>query len=121
MRRGYGLRRDLGYLPSRTPRWKNVRMCRGGICMTTTTGVFLPDEQEQQITKKPPQSVRPSGHESAVSESTAPDDAELQKLNEEQLKAAIVSAWKKLERIGKKDMGAQFYWLREKLRAQGSR
>jgi hypothetical protein len=89
--------------------------------MKTTTSVFLPDEQEQQITKKPPQSVRPSRHASAVSESTAPGDAELQKLNEEQLKAAIVSAWKKLERIGKKDMGPLLYWLREKLRAQGSR
>lgn len=89
--------------------------------MKTTTGVFLPDEQEQQITKKPPQSVRPSRHASAVSESTAPGDAELQKLSEEQLKAAIVSAWKKLERIGKKDMGPLLYWLREKLRAQGSR
>jgi hypothetical protein len=89
--------------------------------MTTTTGVFLPDEQELQIAKKPPQSVRSNGHMSAASESTAPDDAELQKLNTEQLKAAIVSAWKKMERIGKKDMGPQLYWLREKLRAQGSR
>jgi hypothetical protein len=89
--------------------------------MTTTTSVFLPDEQEQQITKKPPQSVRPSGHASAASESTAPDDTEIQKLNEEQLKAAIVSAWKKLERIGKKEMGGLLYWLRERLRAQGTR
>jgi hypothetical protein len=89
--------------------------------MTTTTSVFLPDEQEQQIAKKPPQSVRPNGHTSAASESTAPDDAEIRKLNEEELKAAIVSAWKKLERIGKKEMGGFLYWLREKLRAQGAR
>jgi hypothetical protein len=89
--------------------------------MPTTTSVFLPDEQEHKTHKKPPQSVRPNRHESAVSESTAPDDTEFQQLNEEQLKAAIVSAWKKLERIGKKDMGPLLYWLREKLRAQGSR
>jgi len=31
MQRGNGLRRDLGYLPSRTPRWKNERMCRGQV------------------------------------------------------------------------------------------
>ena len=43
------------------------------------------------------------------------------KVSEEELKAAIKSAWKKLERIGKKEVGPLLYWLREKLRAQGSR
>jgi len=48
-------------------------------------------------------------------------DTELQKLNELELKAAIKSAWKKYERLAKKEMGQLLYWLREKLRAQGSR
>jgi len=88
--------------------------------MATTTGVFLPDEQEQQLFKKPPQSVRSNGHGTRT-ESALPSDADIRKLNEDELKAAIKSAWKKLERIGKKEMGPLFYWLREKLRAQGSR
>jgi hypothetical protein len=48
-------------------------------------------------------------------------DSELKKLNEEQLKAAIESAWKKCERFAKKEMGQLLYLLRDKLRAQGSR
>ncbi len=48
-------------------------------------------------------------------------DSELQNLNEEDLKAAIQSAWKKYERAAKKEMGQLLYWLRDKLRAQGSR
>jgi hypothetical protein len=42
-------------------------------------------------------------------------------LNEEELKAAIKSAWKKHESLAKKDMGPLLYWLRQRLRAQGSR
>lgn len=58
-----------------------------------------------------------------ISQSTlpVPSESELKNLNEAELKAAITSAWKKLERIGKKEMGPLLYWLREKLRAQGSR
>jgi hypothetical protein len=48
-------------------------------------------------------------------------DSELQKLNEQELKAAIKSAWKKHERLAKKDMAPLLFWLRLKLRAQGSR
>ena len=57
------------------------------------------------------------------SQSTLPlsSDSELKKLDEEQLKAAIESAWKKYERLAKKEMGQLLYLLREKLRAQGSR
>jgi hypothetical protein len=51
----------------------------------------------------------------------ASSDSELQKYNEEELKAALKSEWKKHERLAKKDMGPLLYWLREKLRAQGSR
>src|SRR6266481_2621661 len=57
------------------------------------------------------------------SQSTLPvhSDSELQKLNEAELKAAIKSAWKKYERLAKKEMGQLLYWLREKLKAQGIR
>ncbi len=48
-------------------------------------------------------------------------DSELKKLDEGQLKAAIRSAWKKHERLAKKDMGPLLYWLRLRLHAQGSR
>jgi hypothetical protein len=89
--------------------------------MTTTTGVFLPDELEVQLPKKPSQSVPANGLERAKAAPAKPDDAEIRKLNEEELKAAIVSAWKKVERFGKKEMGGLLYWLREKLRSQGSR
>jgi hypothetical protein len=47
--------------------------------------------------------------------------SELKKLDEGQLKAAIEFAWKKCERLAKKEMGQLLYLLREKLRAQGSR
>jgi hypothetical protein len=57
------------------------------------------------------------------SQSTLPvsSDSELEKLNENELKSAIKHAWKKHERLAKKDMGPLLYWLRVKLRAQGSR
>jgi hypothetical protein len=48
-------------------------------------------------------------------------DSELQKLNEQELKAAIKSAWKKHEQLAKQDLAPLLYWLRERLRAQGSR
>lgn len=56
-------------------------------------------------------------------QSTVPvrSDAELEKLDEAQLKAAIKSEWKKHERLAKKAMGPMLYWLRLRLRAQGSR
>jgi len=47
--------------------------------------------------------------------------AELKKLDEGQLKAAIESTWKKYERLAKDEMGELLYFLRENLRAQGSR
>lgn len=56
-------------------------------------------------------------------QSTLPEssDSEIQKLNEQELKAAIKSAWKKHERLAKKDMAPLLYWLRVRLRAPGSR
>ncbi len=47
--------------------------------------------------------------------------AELEKLNEHELKSAIKSTWKKHERLARKEMGPLLYWLRVRLRAQGSR
>ncbi|MBZ5658844.1 MAG: hypothetical protein LAO08_00410 [Acidobacteriia bacterium] len=48
-------------------------------------------------------------------------DPELQKLNEQELKSAILFAWKKHQRLAQKDMGPLLFWLRIRLRAQGSR
>lgn len=48
-------------------------------------------------------------------------DTEIQKLSEQELKSAIKSAWKKHEELAKADMAPLLYWLRERLRAQGSR
>lgn len=89
--------------------------------MTTTTGVFLPDEQEQQITKKPPQSVRAKGAEGAKIGELKADHADPAKLSEQELKSAIIATWKKHEELAKKDLAPMLYWLREKLRAQGAR
>jgi hypothetical protein len=42
-------------------------------------------------------------------------------LSEQELKTALRSAWKKHEKLAKVDMGPLLYWLRTKLRAQGTR
>jgi hypothetical protein len=57
------------------------------------------------------------------SQSTQPvfSTAEIEKLNEVELKAAIRSAWKMHEHVVKKDMAPLLFWLRLKLRVQGSR
>jgi hypothetical protein len=52
---------------------------------------------------------------------SVPPDSELRKLNEQELKAAIISAWKKHEELAKHDLAPLLYWLRDKLRAQGAR
>lgn len=67
---------------------------------------------ETEVTNMP-------GVPQSVSVTTA--DSELQKLNEQELKAKIKSAWKKHEQLAKADMAPLLYWLRERLRAQGSR
>jgi len=48
-------------------------------------------------------------------------DSELQKLSEQELKAAIIAAWKKHEALARADLAPLLYWLRERLRAQGAR
>lgn len=88
--------------------------------MTTTTSVFLPDEQEHKTHKKSPQSARPTANGSDATDSADPY-VEIQKLNERELKAAIKSVWKKHEELAKQDLAPLLYYLREQLRAQGAR
>jgi len=90
------------------------------MCMTTTTGVFLPDEQEHKTHKKPPQPAQPNAHGSDATDSDDPY-AEIRKLNEHELKAAIKSVWKHHEESAKRDLAPLLYYLREQLRAQGAR
>jgi hypothetical protein len=89
--------------------------------MTATTGVFLADEREPQITKKSPPSVRANGEAVKRVEPAKADHADPAKLNEQELKSAIIAVWKKHEELAKQDLAPMLYWLREKLRAQGAR
>lgn len=89
--------------------------------MTTTTGVFLPDESEQQPRKKLPQSARANAQDIAGSEPALRDYSELAKYSEQELKAAIKSEWKKHEESARADLAPMLYFLREQLRAQGAR
>lgn len=61
------------------------------------------------------------GSEISHGELPPPSDSEIKKLNEEELKAAIKSTWKKFDRLAKKEMGALLYLLRAKLNEQSSR
>jgi hypothetical protein len=93
----------------------------GDVGMTTATGVFLPDESEQQPRKKSPQSVHANARGSAGAEPAKTDYSELGKLGEHELKAAIKSEWKKHEESARADLAPLLYFLRERLRAQGAR
>ena len=88
--------------------------------MTTTTGVFLPDESEQQPRKKSSQSAQANAA-SAGTEPAKADYSELAKLGEHELKAAIKAEWKKHEESARADLAPLLYFLRERLRAQGAR
>ena len=89
--------------------------------MTPET-LVAPDLEEAVEERKDAEHLLPrNGNGNSQSTLVVPSDSELQKLNEQELKAAIKSAWKKYERLAKKEMGQLSYWLREKLRAQGSR
>lgn len=89
--------------------------------MAKDTGVFLPDEQEPQIPKKSPQSARANGDQANRVGAAKAAPADPAKLNEQELKSAIVAAWKKHEELAKQDLAPLLYWLRDKLRAQGAR
>jgi hypothetical protein len=91
------------------------------VFMSATT-LVSPEPEEVPKQRKDAVHVLPR-NESGGSQSTLPvsPDSELQNLNEGQLKAQIKSAWKKHERLAKKDMAPLLYWLRVKLRAPGSR
>lgn len=88
----------------------------------SATVLVAPESEAVPKQRKDAEHLLPH-NENGGSQSTLPvsSDSELQKLNEEELKAAIKSAWKKYERLAKKEMGQLLYLLREKLRAQGSR
>ena len=88
--------------------------------MTGNTRVFLPDEQEHKTREGLAQSARPNTHGSNATDSADPY-AEIRKLNEHELKAAIKSVWKKHEELAKQDLAPLLYHLRERLRAQGAR
>jgi len=89
--------------------------------MTPPTLVAPELEAEIEQLKDDEHPPRRNGSGASQSRLAVSSDSELQKLNEQELKAAIKSAWKKYERLAKKEMGQLLYWLREKLRAQGSR
>jgi hypothetical protein len=91
------------------------------IFMTATTLVSPEAKEAPEQLKDAEHSLPRNGNGSSQSTQPLPSDSELQKLNEEELKSAILSAWKKCERFAKKEMGQLLYWLRGKLRAQGSR
>lgn len=90
--------------------------------MSATT-LTTPDSEEEAVVHPNDAGHLPPGKMNGSSQSTQPlpSDSELQKLNEDELKAAIQSAWRKYERLAKNEMGQLLYWLRENLRAQGSR
>ena len=89
--------------------------------MSPTT-LVAPELEEAIEERKEAEHLLPrNGNGDAQGMLSVPSDSELMKLDEGQLKAAIKSAWKKVERVGSKEMGPPLYWLREKLRARGSR
>ena len=89
--------------------------------MTPTT--LVEPELEEAIEERKDAEYLLPRNGNGDSQSTLPvtSDLELKKLNENELKSAIKSTWKKHERLAKREMGPLLYWLREKLRAQGSR
>ncbi len=74
-----------------------------------------------EVSKKQESGACLRGNERAEVTGPVPSDSELKKLDEEELKAAVKSAWKKCERLAKKDMATLLYWLRDKLMTQGGR
>lgn len=70
------------------------------------------------VAPKLEETVKPSAYAEHL---PVPPDSELRKLNQQELKSAIISAWKKHEELAKLDLAPMLYWLRDKLRAQGAR
>jgi hypothetical protein len=89
---------------------------------TTPETLVAPELEESLEEHKDAEHLLPrNGNGGSRSTLPVSADSELKKLDEGQLKAAIKSTWKKHERLAKKEMGPLLYWLREKLRAQGTR
>lgn len=86
----------------------------------TATSLIAPssDEPPKHEAKQPL-----SGNGNGASQTTLPahSPAEFADMDVERLKAAITSAWNMQLRRAGKELGPMLYWLREKLRAQGSR
>jgi hypothetical protein len=89
--------------------------------MTPTTLVEPELEEAIEERKDAEQLLRRNGNGGSQSTLPVSSDTELEKWTDGELKAAIKSAWKKHERLARKDMAPLLYWLRVKLRAQGSR
>jgi hypothetical protein len=89
--------------------------------MTPETLVAPEMEEAVDEDKNTEHSLPANGDEGSQSTLSVRTDAELEKLDEAQLKVAIKSEWKKRERLARKDMGSLLYWLRRRLRARGSR
>lgn len=89
--------------------------------MTATTLGGPEPEEAPKPDKQQEHPVFTDGNGVPPAASPPSRDSELQNLNEQELKAAIKSAWKKHERLAKKDMAPLLYWLRVRLRAPGSR
>ncbi len=89
--------------------------------MSATT-LIAPSPEELLEQNQDPGHLVP-GDENADASGTPPvrSDAELEKMSAVRLKATITSEWKRHERLAKNDMAPLLYWLREKLRAPGSR
>lgn len=89
--------------------------------MTPTT-LVEPELEEAIEERKDAEHLLPrNGNGGSPSTLSVSSTAELEKWDEAKLKAAIRSAWKKHERLARKDMAPLLYWLRVKLRAPGSR
>jgi hypothetical protein len=89
--------------------------------MSATTLVSPEPKEAPEQLKDAEHSLPRNGHASSQSTQSVLSASELENWNEVELKAAIKSAWKMHEHVMKKDMAPLLFWLRLKLRAQGSR
>ena len=62
-----------------------------------------------------------NGDQAKRVESANAAQTDLAKLSEQELKSAIIAAWKKHQELAKKDLAPMLYWLREKHGAQSAR
>jgi hypothetical protein len=87
--------------------------------MSATT--YLPAEHENPREHETEQPLSSNGNGASQTKLPVGPIAEYAGMDVERLKAAIKSAWNMQLRRAGKELGPLLYWLREKLRAQGSR